>query len=206
MEALRHSLIDTLIEWGIATYTLPSQTESGDRPIVCPLNSGALIGAVDGLGHGRDAAAAADLAVDTLTENAEQSLIALFKLCHAQLRETRGVVMSLALINAVDSAMTWMGVGNVEGVILRAAATAGPRLESLLLRGGVVGDQLPPLYASIVPITRGDTVIFATDGIQRSFVDSLTPHDSSQQLADRILAHHSKGSDDALVLVARFKG
>jgi len=99
-----------------------------------------------------------------------------------------------------------MGVGNVEGIILRAAAAAGPRLESLLLRGGVVGDQLPPLYASIVPITRGDTVIFATDGIQRSFVDSLTPHDSAQQLADRILAHHSKGSDDALVLVARFKG
>lgn len=200
------SQIDALIEWGIATYTLPSQSESGDRPVLCATTSGALIGAVDGLGHGRDAAAAADLAVDTLSENAEESMIALFKLCHAQLRESRGVVMSLALVNAVDSAMTWMGVGNVEGVILRAAATAGPRLESLLLRGGVVGDQLPPLYASIVPIMRGDTIVFATDGVQRNFVESLTPHDSAQQLADRILAQHSKGSDDALVLVARYKG
>jgi phosphoserine phosphatase RsbX len=53
---------------------------------------------------------------------------------------------------------------------------------------------------------RGDTIIFATDGVQRNFVDSLAPHDSAQQLADRILAHHSKGSDDALVLVARYKG
>jgi negative regulator of sigma-B (phosphoserine phosphatase) len=148
------------------------------------------------------------VAVNVLTEQVQESdsVIALFKECHAQLRDTRGVVMSLALLNARDAAMTWMGVGNVECVVVRASSSAGPRIEPLLLRGGVVGSQLPSLYAGIVPVQRGDTLIFATDGVRSDFVHSLNVLDEPQQIAERILAQHRKGADDALVLVARYQG
>jgi len=97
-----------------------------------------------------------------------------------------------------------MGVGNVEGVVVRAAASANPRKESLLLRGGVVGHQLPSLYASIIPIARGDTLILVTDGVHSNFADSVNVTDRPQLIADRIIAEYSRGSDDALVLVARY--
>jgi serine/threonine protein phosphatase PrpC len=197
---------DQLVEWGVATYTLPGQRHSGDRHVICPHPQGIMVAVVDGLGHGQEAATAADLAVTTLTKHAGDSVIALFKHCHTNLRESRGVVMSLASINALDGSMTWMGVGNVEGVVVRGSISASPRIEPLLLRGGVVGNQLPPLYASIIPMLRGDTLIFVTDGIRRNFTDMLMATDSPQQIADRILAQSSKGTDDALVLVARYRG
>jgi negative regulator of sigma-B (phosphoserine phosphatase) len=193
-----------VIEWGIASSAIPGQSESGDRYVVHPYPNGVMVAAIDGLGHGQEAARAADLAATILTKHAQESMIALIKRCHAQLRETRGVVMSLAVINAIEGDLTWMGVGNVEGVVVRAAASANPRQESLLLRSGMLGGQLPSLYASIIPIMRGDTLILVTDGIHSNFSDGVSVSDRPQLIAERILAEYSKGSDDALVLVARY--
>ena len=193
-----------LIESGIASLTMPGQSQSGDRHVVHPCPNGVMLAAIDGLGHGQEAATAADLAATILTKHTQESMIGIVNRCHSQLRETRGVVMSLAVINAVEGDLTWMGVGNVEGVVVRAAPSANPRQESLLLRSGVLGSQLPSLCASIIPIMRGDTLIFVTDGVQSNFSHGVSVSDRPQLIADRILAEFSKGSDDALVLVARY--
>jgi negative regulator of sigma-B (phosphoserine phosphatase) len=193
-----------VIEWGVASVPMPGQSQSGDRYVVHPSPNGVMVAAIDGIGHGQEAARAADRAVTILTKYAQESMIGLVKRCHDQLRETRGVVLSLAVINEVEGDLTWMGVGNVEGVVVRAAAPANPRKESLLLRGGVVGHQLPSLYASIIPIARGDTLILVTDGVHSNFADSVNVTDRPQLIADRIIAEYSRGSDYALVLVARY--
>ena len=193
-----------VIEWGVASVPMPGQSQSGDRYVVHPSPNGVMVATIDGIGHGQEAARAADRASTILTKYAQESMIGLVKRCHDQLRETRGVVLSLAVINEVEGDLTWMGVGNVEGVVVRAAASANPRKESLLLRGGVVGHQLPSLYASIIPIARGDTLILVTDGVHSNFADSVNVTDRPQLSADRIIAEYSKGSDDALVLVARY--
>jgi len=134
-------------------------------------------------------------------------MISLLKGCHGALSGTRGVVMSVASFNARDETLTWLGVGNVEGLLLRAQPTVTPRRESLLLRGGVVGVHLPALSASIIPVMRGDTLIFATDGIRNDFVLApLALGERPQPLADYILTHWGRGTDDALVLVARWMG
>ncbi len=39
----------------------------------------------------------------------------------------------------------------------------GRARETLLLRGGVVGDRLPPLRAAGLPLAPGDTLVLATD-------------------------------------------
>lgn len=192
-----------LIESGIACLTMPGQSQSGDRHLVQPYINGLLVAVVDGLGHGEPAAAAADLAVTTLINHAHESVIALLKRCHNALRDTRGVVMSLASFNAPDRVLTWMGIGNVEGLVLRAEGSPHPKHENLLLRGGVVGDQLPSLSASIIPLMQGDTLVFTTDGIRGGFAKDLSPNDPPQVMADQILAKYSKDSDDALVFVVR---
>jgi phosphoserine phosphatase RsbX len=194
----------TLIESGVACLTMPGQSRSGDRHLLQPYINGLLVAVVDGLGHGEQAAAAADLAVTTLIKHADESVIVLLKRCHNALRDTRGVVMALASFNELDRALTWMGIGNVEGLVLRAEGSPPPKHKNLLLRGGVVGDQLPSLSASIIPLMQGDTLVFTTDGIRGGFTKDLSASDPPQVMADRILAKYSKGSDDALVFVVRF--
>jgi hypothetical protein len=132
--------------------------------------------------------------------------MSLVRSCHAILAGTRGVVLSIASFSALEGTMTWLGVGNVEGVLLRADATVTPRRETLLLRGGVVGGHVPAVSAAIVTVMRGDTLILATDGVRSGFGVQCILGDTTQQLADRILSDYRKGTDDALVLVARCVG
>lgn len=202
MEALERSVL----EWGVATLALEGQTESGDRHVVKPFPNGVLLAVADGLGHGEEAAAAAKLAVNLLERYAHEAVTGLLLRCHEYLRDTRGVALSLATFRGPDGVMTWLGVGNVEGILLRAEANPSVRRESLLLRGGVVGGQLPPLRASVVPVVPGDTLIFATDGIRGGFAEGLKLDEPPQRLADQILARQATGTDDALVLVARYLG
>ena len=194
------------IEWGAAASPLEGQAESGDLHVVQPFPKGVLVAAVDGLGHGPEAAAAARSAVVTLAEYAHEPVISLVKRCHERLLRTRGVVMSLASFNALDNTMTWLGVGNVEGLLLRADVAADPPRENVLLRSGVVGYELPTLHASILPVTRGDVLILATDGIRSGFAEDVSLSDPPQRIAEQILARRATGMDDALVLVARYLG
>ena len=102
--------------------------------------------------------------------------------------------------------MSWLGVGSVDGVLLRADRAASSPAERLVLRGGVVGRQLPPLGVVVVRVAPGDTLLLATDGIREGFEDKLTVSDVAGPTAARILAEHAKGTDDALVVVARYLG
>lgn len=195
-----------LIEYGVATLALAGETESGDLHIVQPTSGGALVAVVDGLGHGAEAAAAARAAVASLARHAPASAMTLVQASHKTLLGTRGVVMSLAVFDRADASMTWVGVGNVEGVFFYTDPGARRARTSLVTRGGIVGGELPQLRAEVISITPGDLLIFATDGIKGGFVDGLPTERSPQELADLILERYSKGTDDALVLVARYTG
>ncbi len=190
----------------MAKSILPGQGESGDRHLVCCGGHGILIAAIDGIGHGEEAANAAEAAMAILKASPEEPVISLVERCHEGLRSTRGAVLSLASIDPKHGLMTWLGVGNVQGVLMRAGAQKGSVEEVLLLRGGVVGAQLPALQAAVLPIRRGDTLVFVTDGIRGEFVEGLSALESPQRAADKILKQHGRGNDDALVLVVRLTG
>jgi serine phosphatase RsbU (regulator of sigma subunit) len=193
-----------LIDWSAAVLAIPGETVSGDMYLIRPFTGGVLVAAVDGLGHGPEAAASAQVAISALEANPDHSIVALVRSCHDALRRMRGVVMSLASFNKVENTMTWLGIGNVEGWLLRANQGTGQSLESLLLRGGIIGQNLPSLIAVSVPVNPGDTLIFASDGIRSDFAQNLNVHNTPQQLVSHILTHSAKNSDDALVVVARY--
>jgi phosphoserine phosphatase RsbX len=114
--------------------------------------------------------------------------------------------MSAASFNIAYGLMTWLGVGNVLG-ILRHPGTQRPHSqETLLLRAGVVGGLLPPLQAAVLPVLPGDVLIFATDGVRDDFAEAPLHLDTPQKAAEDILSRFAKGNDDALVLVAKFLG
>lgn len=195
-----------LIDWGMSWRALPGERESGDLHIVSPFEGGVLLGAVDGLGHGPEAAAAARIAGDVLNAHADEPVLSLVNRCHTALRKTRGVVLSMASIIARDNLMTWTAVGNVEAILFHADRAARPPRESVSARSGVVGYQLPPLRATVHPIVAGDTLVFATDGIEDGFGSKMKLHLSPQEAASDILDRFGKDSDDALVLAVRWIG
>jgi len=195
-----------LIDVGIASFAPDGQVESGDLSVAYSDPDHALLAAIDGIGHGKSAAAAARAAAAILESSPEEDLISLIQKCHESLRSTRGVVLSLASIDFQRRILTWLGVGNVQGVLVRSANSPDSGNHSLLLRPGVIGSRLPALQTTTLHIFPGDTLAFATDGIRGDFADDLFTHEAPQRSADRILAKHCKGNDDALIFVARFTG
>jgi negative regulator of sigma-B (phosphoserine phosphatase) len=194
------------IDWAWAGVALAGDA-SGDVHVVAEFADGVLVGVIDGLGHGIEAAVAARTAAGVLASCAGEPLAALVERCHEALRSTRGAVMSLCSFDARGSRMTWAGVGNVEAFLVRASPGAGRPRESIVLRGGIVGYHLlPALRPSTVPVFAGDTLIMATDGVGGAFGEGASPGATPQALADAILARHARGTDDALVLVARYLG
>ena len=193
-----------MAEYGVAKFVLPSERESGDQHLVCCNESGVLVAAIDGIGHGAEAASAARAAIAVLKSGVGEPIISLVTECHEKLRSTRGVVLSLASLDVKHRLMTWLGVGNVQGVLVRADKKTGS--ETLLLRGGVVGDHLPQLQAAVLLVSQGDLLVFATDGIRTDFARTLSALENPQRAAERIMRSFCNQSDDALVLALRITG
>jgi phosphoserine phosphatase RsbX len=191
------------IEWSVAASPMPGETESGDRYWAHATAGGMLFAVMDGLGHGPEAAAASDLAIATLERYTGDPVIELLLRCHEALRETRGVAMSLAAFDTEHAMLTWIGVGNVEGSILHRDAQIP--CDGLLLRNGVVGNHLPPLRSASLALRPGDILIMATDGVAAERELRVLDGDLDA-VAKGILARGGKGTDDALVLVARYRG
>ena len=200
------TISEPIVEYGVATFALAGHGQSGDHHLVRCNRDGVLIAAIDGIGHGEDAADAAKSAASILKASADEPIISLVERCHEKLRPTRGVVLSLAFIDPAHGMMTWLGVGIVHGVLARANGQKGNPKETLLLRAGVVGSRLPPLQATVLPVVKGDTLCFVTDGVSGDFAENLSVLGDPQKAADRILERCRTGNDDALVLVARLVG
>lgn len=199
---------DRELEWGTATAPYPSEHVIGDVARVIRVPDGALVAVIDGLGHGHEAARAAQLARETVGEPAGVDIIALAHRCHRALARTRGAAVALAYLSTSASTLTWLGVGNVEGRLITGdKRTPTPSANaSLRLRRGVVGHQLPAIGTATLDIRRGDILILATDGITPGFGEALDVSGSPQRIAERILTEHWTVADDGLVLVLRYLG
>jgi phosphoserine phosphatase RsbX len=164
------------------------------------------VAAIDGLGHGSEAAHAARRAGDVVREHPTRDLVLLVQRCHAALRGTRGAAISLAFVSRLEGGLTWLGVGSVEGRVLSGdPGTTRPK-GSLALGRGVPGHELPAVRPAALTVAPGDVLVLATDGIDPAFADALDVSGSSQTISERILADSWKASDDALVVAVRYLG
>src|SRR5690242_3844796 len=98
-----------IVDHGVSGRALEGQVLSGDRGLVLPFPGGALVAAIDGLGHGREAAQAAEVATQVLEADPSAPVLELLARCHGRLHATRGAVIALASIDAARNEMTWIG-------------------------------------------------------------------------------------------------
>ena len=198
--AARHLKIDA----AFATVPLPGQKESGDLSLIKRVGVGTLVAVVDGLGHGEEAAMAAHAAVGALERHAREPLSDLVRRCHEALIGLRGVVLGLAYLDPQAATLTWLGVGNVGGILMRADKGSKPARVTLVQSAGFIGGDPPHPTTRSVPLALGDTVMLFSDGIKDGFADSVVLSNTPKEIADAVIGRHTKGNDDALILVARY--
>ena len=194
---------EAVVEWGFVATALEGD-RSGDLHVVAPFERGALLAVLDGLGHGHEAAVAAEAGAAVLRADPGAPVGELILRCHEAMHGTRGAVVTLVSIDAARSRLEWCGVGNVEGVLVRGQR--GLPAEAAPTRGGVVGYRLPPIKISTLPIRPGDTIVLASDGVRSGFSGSIEPDDDPQYIAETLFKRYAKTTDDALVLAARYLG
>ena len=191
------------LDRGLAGAPHEGEECSGDLAVFVPTAAGGLVALIDGLGHGPEAADAAELCADVVRTNAEAGAQELMQICHEALLQTRGAVMTVAWFDLERSELSWAGVGNVDARLVRS----GPELreEVALVFGGVLGYRMPRVRPATMPLARGDLLVMITDGIDPAISPALAGGGAAQALAGRILDSHGKGSDDALAMVIRYR-
>jgi hypothetical protein len=158
---------------------------------------------IDGLGHGNEAADAADRARDSIASRPGDPLVQVMQRCHRVLVGMRGAAVTLVdVLN--DGTLSWLAVGNVEAAVVRGGGDpTRRRVDAVLQQAGVVGMQLPGLHPRVLPFAGNDLLVLATDGIASSFLADVSATWPVQRTADWIVARHARANDDALALVAR---
>jgi phosphoserine phosphatase RsbX len=205
---VRGGLAQSLRLFSYAVVCVPGRVEiePPDLCLVRPTDRGALVAVLDGAGLGAEAGRATRLAASIVEEHAGEGVIPLLRFCHDRLRGTPGAVISLVSVDALEGTLTWTGVGNVDGVLVRANPSAQYGDASIPLQAGVVGYRLPTLEARLTPIGPGDLLILTTDGIRGDFIRAFSADDQPRAIAEYISSNFRKGDDSRLVFVARYLG
>jgi len=191
------------LEWAAAGAAARGESRSGDRHLVQRLPDGALVAVVDALGHGPEAADVAEAAVAGLGRSPAASISRRLLDCHQSLAGTRGAVAALAGVDGVG-AVTWLSVGNVEGVVLRPGRDGMAVVSRLATRPGILGMRLPPLHESRQPMRPGDVLLVATDGVDPECFPAAAPATDPSAIARRVLENGHRPADDGLVLAVRW--
>ena len=195
-----------LVEYGVSALITPGQVGSGDLHLVRTFPGGTILAAVNGARNGPEAATRARLAISILDAHASGSMASLVRQCNQRLKGAQGVVVSLAIINGVEDTLTWLGIGGIEGILVRCAGSPHPAAETLLLSPGAVEDKLSAPQPVVTPIAPGDLVVLTTRAIRADFIRQFAFEDQPRKIAEYISSSFRNGLDDGLVLVARYLG
>ncbi len=177
---------------GARVRACPGETVSGDHAVIRVLDDRVLIAVIDGLGHGPEAAHAANEAAAIL-QNEEPVLVSLFASAHAALAGTRGAAMTVAIAGpgSVDVA----GVGNVA---LRAHGASAAEVRPA---PGIVGSGRFRLRPQTITWSGRVRVVLVSDGVSRRFgwedLEGLGPDEAATCLVEQ----HGSARDDATALV-----
>jgi anti-sigma regulatory factor (Ser/Thr protein kinase) len=187
----------------VGAVCLPVQGEQvcGDAWAMKAVSGSTLFMLADGLGHGPDAAQAAELAVAIFHKHAPCSPAQLLELIHAGLRSTRGAVLALAELSLAQGVMRFAGVGNIAALILD-----GPNCRNMISYNGTAGVEVGKIREFSYPWPAGGTLVLHSDGLATHWNLEHYPGLARKHpalIAGVLFRDHHRARDDSTVLVAR---
>ena len=189
-----------MIAIGAASHIYPGESASGDLWDAQRGEHRCRIAVIDGLGHGPEAAAAAQAGRDALAAHPDASAVEALGICHHALAGTRGAAISIAVIEPQIARLTYAGIGNVEGRVWQ-----GGQEQRLTIYRGIVGKTMPTVRPFTIALAEDWLLLMHTDGISSRFTLPRTaPLDggSPKALAERMLQEWGRERDDATMVVA----
>jgi anti-sigma regulatory factor (Ser/Thr protein kinase) len=193
-----------LLDVGAVCLPMTGETACGDGWAVVQGADRAVILLVDGLGHGPNAAEAADTAIAAFQAASGGTPAEIVAMLHQSLRSTRGAALAVAAVTPTADGATvrYCGVGNTVAMLLGAADP--PR--ALPSMNGTAGLQVRAMHEATLPWVRGSMLVLHTDGITTrwradAYRGILTHHPTV--LAAALQRDHARGRDDATVLAFR---
>jgi anti-sigma regulatory factor (Ser/Thr protein kinase) len=179
----------------------PGERVSGDSWGLRLKNGRTELLVADGLGHGPDAAAAADLALDLFQRAAAAAPAAVLEGAHDTLRSTRGAAVAIVAIEPGLDRLVFAGAGNIAGRLITGVSDRG-----LMSQPGTLGVQIRRLQDTVHDWPEHAILVLYSDGI----VSRWSLADAAGLLACEpmviagwIMRDHCRGRDDATVVVVR---
>ena len=195
-----------LLDIGVVCLPMTGETACGDGWAVVQEADRAVILLVDGLGHGPNAAEAADTAIASFRAASGGAPAAIATKLHEALRSTRGAALAVAEVvpSAKGATVRYCGVGNTVAMLLSAvdAPRAFPSMN------GTAGLQVRAMQEVTLLWSHGSVLVMHTDGITTrwradAYRGILGHHPTV--LATALQRDHSRGRDDATVLAFRLR-
>lgn len=192
---------DEVVEVGAVCLAIPSEHETGDAWALTSRAGACRLLVADGLGHGPEAAAAADAAVALFERDTELAPAHMLERAHAALRATRGAAVAVAELDLERGVVRFSGVGNVAASVVSAGGS-----RSLVSMNGTVGHVMSRAREFQEPFPEGAYLVMCTDGISNRWDVGAMPGLLSRHpalVAAAIYRDHGRPRDDSTVVVLR---
>jgi anti-sigma regulatory factor (Ser/Thr protein kinase) len=156
---------------------------------------------VDGLGHGIDAAEAAQEAIATFHQRVELAPTEILGYVHDALRKTRGAVAAIAEIRPQEHKLRYVGVGNISAVLL-----SGGTSRSLVSHNGTLGMMIARIQEFSVEWPSDGVLVLHSDGLQSrwdlgGYAGLMVRHPAV--IGGALLRDFRRQRDDASVVVVK---
>lgn len=187
--------------WGGVSLAKHGEDASGDAWRVKSQGGDLSIFVVDGLGHGPIAANAAHAGIRAYDGGPGRADVETITRLHQALRPTRGAAASILHLPRGSNEVSFIGVGNVQGVVASDLETR--RMVSF---NGTLGHTLKAVRAFVYP-TSGETLaVLASDGLGTHWSLDSYPGLSRRHptlIAGVLYRDFDRGRDDVTIVVAR---
>jgi anti-sigma regulatory factor (Ser/Thr protein kinase) len=187
----------------VGIVNLPKEGESvcGDNCTVAQEGAIASVILCDGLGHGFEAAEAANAAIRIFNESPLDDPMIIVQRIHVGLKGSRGAAVSIVHIDQSTGRALFCGIGNVSGCI-----EGEEQRRHLVPHNGTAGYEARKLHLMETEWTRNSVLVLHSDGLSSSWnvrgYEGLLKHRASV-IAAVLHRDYGKSRDDSTVLVMK---
>ena len=152
--------LEVRAEHGAVCVAYPGEEVTGDGWSVAHYLRSTSVLVVDGLGHGPQAAEAAQAALRSFEEHETREPTLMLQAIHRALHGMRGAAGAVLTIDWATRMIRFVGVGNISGSVLDGGRTRG-----LSSHNGILGQGQPRFQEFEYPWPEGGLLVVHSDGI-----------------------------------------
>lgn len=190
------------LDVGAVAVPYPGETVSGDAWALRFEPDALVIGVIDGLGHGPEAADAATAGRRAFVQTAGASPEAIIVALHDALQKTRGAAVAAARIDTAQRQVAFAGIGNIGAAIVSSAGR-----HNLVSHNGIVGGAVRRVHQFTYEWPAAPALlVMHSDGLSERWDLERYPGALARDpalIAGLLYRDHGRARDDATVAVVR---